>query len=191
VRSARHLGGSPQLASVALLVVIGVVVACSSGPAVSPTPSAPASASPAGSGGPKPTQWPTPVVEGTIALGAAHSDFTPMMQDLQGAIDSEDPARIADVIDRVLQFLTENEKNIPRLQAYPGTKDLGDKLAPGYRHLIEAATQVKTGLASGDGQAVTDGLKKFFDAELEYVQSASDLSVAVERAIFMKRQLLR
>lgn len=185
-RSLRPAG----LLALALAAVAVLAAACSPGGASAPAPSVGGSASP-GSPGPKPTSWPTLTVEASIALGAADGEFTKMTDDVAAAIDSQDPARILVAINDSLVFLTGNERNIPRLQAYDATNSVGDRLALVYAKMIDGATKVRDGLTSGDGGAVELGFRTFFEGATEYVAVSPDLAAIAERAIFMKRQLLR
>jgi hypothetical protein len=176
-------------AILAVAAVLGLAVGCT------PTGSATASPEPAPSGsqsaGPRPTSWPTTVVESSVALGAAHSDFATMTNDIAGAVASEDPGRIAAVLGDALEFLTANQTNIPRLQAYPATKSVGDRLAVVYEKMIQGLTQVRDGLALGDASVIEAGFATFFEGHTEYVAISPDLTVIAEQAIFMKRVLLR
>ncbi len=178
------------LFAVAIASVAWLAVACSAGDASTPPSAAVAPASPSAAG-PKPTNWPTLTVEATIALGAAHGEFTKMTDDVAAAIDSEDPARIMAVMNDTIEFLTANERNIPRLQAYDATKSVGDRLAVVYAKMIGGATTVRDGLTSGNGDAVEQGFQAFFEGTTDYVGIAPDLTPLAERALFMKRQLLR
>lgn len=171
--------------------VAGLAIACSpDGAATTTSATAPASSSP-GTPRPKPTTWPTMTVEAAIALGAADNDFTKMAMDVVSAVGSEDPQRILTVMNGALTFLTENQKNIPRLQAYDFTKSVGDRLATAYATMIEGATKVRDGLLTGDADAVETGLTTFFDGNAAYVAISPDLGDLADQAIFMKRQLLR
>jgi len=188
------------VAAIAVPAAIAVLAtACAPGGPSAPAPSVGASA-PAqavdgtglpGSPGPKPTIWPTSTVEASIALGAAHGEFTKMTDDAAAAIDSQDPARILAAMNDSLEFLSGNQQNIPRLQAYDATKSVGDRLAGVYAKMIDGATKVRDGLTSGDADAIQLGFKAFFEGATEYAAVAPDLTAIAERAVFMKRQLLR
>jgi hypothetical protein len=170
-------------------VVLGLAVACTSegSATATPEPSPTGSQSP----GPRPTSWPTTTVEASIALGAAHADFPTMTGDIAAAVESEDPGRISAVLADALEFLTGNQQNIPRLQAYEATRSVGDRLAVVYDKMIQGLTQVRDGLDLGDGPAVEDGFAMFFEGHTEYIAISGDLTVIAEQAIFMKRVLLR
>jgi hypothetical protein len=170
-------------------VVLGTIVGCSPEGSATPTPEPVVSGS--GSPGPRPTGWPTTTVEASIALGAAHGDFATMTNDIAAAVDTEDPNRIAATVADALAFLTGNQQNIPRLQAYEATQSVGDRLAVVYDKMIQGLTQVRDGLALGDGNAVEDGFATFFEGHTEYIGISPDLTVLAEQAIFMKRVLLR
>jgi hypothetical protein len=159
------------------------VGASTNGPAPAPSTS--------GNPGPKPTSWPPAVVSGSISLGQANADFTTMSADLAAAVDSGDPARMLVTIDDALTFLTENQKNIPRLQAYDGTRTVGDGLAAAYSKMIDGATRIRDGLRSGDGSAVSTGFQTFADGSRDYAAVAPDLADLAERAVLMQRGLLK
>jgi hypothetical protein len=177
---------------VATAIVFALVAACSS---TSPTGSGDGggSGAPAGSGvpTPKPTTWPTTVVEASIALGGADGDFAKLAADLQKAVDAGDPAEILSVINNGIEFLTENQKNIPRLQAYDTTKAVGDRVAAAYQTMIDGATEIRDGLESGNGGAVTHGFTIFAEGNEQYQAVRAELGDLAEQAFFMKRQLLR
>jgi len=173
----------------AAAVVLGLAVGCTpeGSATASPWPTQAGSQSP----GPRPTNWPTGTVEASIALGAANGEFVKMTDDIAAAVDSGDPARMATAMNDTLAFLTGNQQNVTKLQDFDGTKELGDRLAPVYAKMIAGATQVRDGLTSGDGSAVEAGFATFFEGSTEYAGLSSDVAAAAERAIFMKRQLLR
>jgi hypothetical protein len=57
--------------------------------------------------------------------------------------------------------------------------------------MIAGATQVRDGLAGGDGSAIQEGFATFLEGTTEYAGLSSDVATAAEQAIFMKRVLLR
>ena len=196
-RGSRRRGPTPQAARAALLWSVAVVVmttvlvgACSPRASAAPTASAVASEGASGPT-PKPTTWPTLTVEASLALGAAHSEFSKMTADISAAIDAEDPARLKVAMDDALAFLTGNQTNIPRLQAYDSTKSVGDRLEVVYAKMIEGATLVRDGLTSGDGDAVERGFQLFFEGNTEYVAVAPEMLDLAKQAVFMKRILVR
>lgn len=169
-----------------------IIVAC--GASVTPSPSTGSSAPTGGGSGvptPKPTFWPTGVVEATIALGAADGDFIKMANDVVGAVDSNDAARVLQVMSDALTFLKGNQENVPRLQGYPATTDVGDKLAAAYAQMIEGAQAVIAGMNAGDSSAVQAGFDTFFAGNAAYVAISPALGDLADQAVFMKRQLLR
>ncbi|HEX5590939.1 MAG TPA: hypothetical protein VFX65_11670 [Candidatus Limnocylindrales bacterium] len=170
-----------------------LVVAAGCSPSADTSPSSTPTATASGSLGPtpRPTAWPTLTIEAAVALGAAQNDFQKMLDDVAAAVAAEDPARIRIAMDDAIRFLSGNEQNIPRLQAYEGTKALGDRLAPVYAKMISGATQVRDGLTSGDGAAVEAGFTAFLEGQTEYAGISSDVAVAAEQALFMQRVLLR
>lgn len=195
-RRAGALGAGRRLRLAAFIAlgfasVAGLAIACTPGG----TPPAGSTAAPSVASGdspkPRPTSWPTTTVEAAIALGAADGDFTKMAADVVAAVGSEDPGQILTVMNRALEFLTENQKNIPRLRAYDATRGVGDRLADAYATMIEGATTTRDGLMAGDGSAVETGLATFFDGNAAYVAVSPELGDLAEQAIFMKRQLLR
>jgi hypothetical protein len=173
-------------AVLAAVTVLGLAVACSPQGSATGSPGATVQ----GSARPKPTNWPTGTVEASIALGAANGEFTKMTDDIAAAVDAQDPARIATAMNDALAFLTGNQQNIAKLQDYPATKDLGDRLAPVYAKMIAGATQVRDGLTGGDAAAVEAGFTTFFEGSTEYAGLSSDVAAAAEQAVLMKRQLL-
>jgi len=178
----------PVMALAIVLAAVVLLVACTPSGTASATPGTAASSS--APPGPKPTRWPTLTIEAAIALGAAHSDFTKMVNDVALALDSEEPERISVAMDDALVFLEGNQANIPRLQSYDSTKSVGDRLAVVYGKMIDGARQVRTGLTAGDGGAVEAGFMKFFEGSTEYTTVSGELVDLAEQAVFMKRILL-
>ena len=193
-RDRRPMGGrlTAVAMSLATVTLAMLLAACSAGPSSTasdgPTPTASAVSS-----APRPnaTSWPVQVVASSIALAAADSGFAVMAGDLSAALDSGEPARILDVTGRVLSFLQENQKNIPGLQAYGATKAVGDRLAAAYQQMIDGVVQIRDGLKSGDGAAVTAGFTAFFAGNTAYGDVRSALGDVASQAVFMKKGLLK
>ena len=181
-----------MVAIVVPLVLATLIAACAAGPSpaasVSPVPTA--SALPSGPH-PNATFWPTQVVESSIALGAADASFAVMADDLSKALDAGEPARILDVIDRVIPFLQGNQKNIPGLQGYDFTRPVGDRLAAAYQQMIDGAIQIRDGLTAGDGPAVTAGFGVFAAGNTAYADLRAALGDVASQAVFMKKGLLK
>ena len=188
-RAGRFQRALPVLLAIASIasLAVGCAPSGTASPASTPAPGSPASGTPV----PKPTVWPTTTVEATIALGAADGDFTTMADDVVAAMDSQDTQQILTVMNDVIEFLTENQKNVPRLQAYDATKSVGDRLARAYATMIEGATAVRDGLLAGNSDAVETGLTTFVEGNGAYVAISADLGDLAEQALFMKRQLLQ
>ena len=187
-RTSRRLGSRAMLAAVLLLAaVLAAIVACggaSPGPTGSGAPTA-------GNVGPRPTHWPSEVVESTVALGLADSEFVKVGADLTAAVDSGNMENLLTSARDVEAFLTGNRKNIPRLQGYGETKAVGDRLAAAYDQMIAGITQVRESLEGGDAGGVTTGFQTFVAGNTAYSGVRSDLGVLVEQAIFMKKLLLQ
>ena len=183
---------SPWPAALASGVVLAILLS-SCGATTTPSGSPRATASPgeSGSPGPKPTFWPTGTVEATIALGAADGEFIKMANDVVGAVNSNDPVRVLQVMSDTLTFLKGNQKNIPHLQKYPATKAVGDQLEAAYGQMIDGAQAVIDGMNAGDTAAVQAGFVTFFAGNEAYVAISPALGDLADQAIFMKRQLLR
>jgi hypothetical protein len=174
---------------IGIAAIAGVAVACSPGQATSSPAGSGSTAS--GSPGPRPTSWPTTTVEAAIALGAADGDFKVMANDVVGAVNSQDPAEILRVITKAIEFLTENQKNIPHLQSYEATKSVGDRLADAYATMLAGATQIRDGLTTGNADDVEAGFTLFFEGNATYVSISPELGDLADQAVFMKRQLLQ
>jgi hypothetical protein len=192
---ARRCGGRGSRVgglTLATIILATLAVGCSAVPSPTATAGSTAAIS-AGPTGPNPnaTPWPIEVVESSIALGAADGGFAVMTDDLASAVSSGEPARILDVIGRVIPFLQENQKNIPRLQAYAFTKAVGDRLAAAYQQMIDGAIQIQNSLKSGDGAAVTAGFSAFFAGNTAYGDVRSALGDVASQAVFMKKGLLK
>lgn len=174
---------------VALALLAAIAAACSTA-----TPSFTPSGSivPLRSGEtPTPTSWPGSVVESTIALGLADSEFKSIGDDLSAAVDAGDLAKLLEVSAHVEQFLTENGKNIPKLQGYSETQALGDKLKAAYDEMLAGITRVHDSLTGGDSAGVAAGFEQFSAGNDLYAPLRTELGDKATQAIFMKRILLR
>jgi hypothetical protein len=180
----------------AVVLLAALVLACSAAtpsaapPSVAPDTAAPSSATAdGGSGGPKPTNWPYHVVEGTVALAAADGQFKQVGDDLAAAVNAGDVNQLLTVTGNVQQFLEGNRKNIPYLQGYPETKDLGDKLAVAYDEMIAGVTKIHDSIVSGDAAGVTAGFAQFVAGNTDYSNVRDILGDKGSQAVFMKRGL--
>jgi hypothetical protein len=179
----RRRTNRPFLVSLALLV--GVLAACSGqpGPTTQPTTGGPVGTGPT----PQPTAWPASVVSSMIALGAADGQFVQMGNDLQTAVDAGNLQELLTVTNDAKTFLTGNQANIPRLQAYALTKPLGDSLAAAYGQMIAGVTQIHDSLVNGDASGVTTGFQTFLAGNTAYAAVRQELGDKAQQAIFMKR----
>ena len=187
------MGTVCTMAVISAVVFAAIVAGCGASPTTPSSSPDLASASPEGSSGPvpKPTFWPSTTVEAAIALGAADGEFIKMANDVVGAVDSNDPVRVLQVMSDALTFIEGNQKNIPRLQKYAATKDVGDRLAAAYAQMVEGARAVIDGMNAGNTEAVQAGFVTFFAGNEAYVRISPALGDLADQAIFMKRQLLR
>jgi hypothetical protein len=191
-RVGRRPGGrrSPGVALPGALAIFAALLVACSGINSSFAPSA--SFRPLGSGEtPTPTSWPASVVEATIALGLADGQFSQIGNDLSAAVDSGDLQRVLKASLDVQTFLTENGKNIPKLQAYADTQPLGDALKAAYDKMLEGITKVHDSLVTGDSAGVTAGFEEFAAGNDLYAPLRAELGDKATQAIFMKRILLR
>ena len=182
------------LVALPLVALAAIVVGCTA------TPSTPASTDsgafatdgPQGTGPtPVPTAWPGPVVAAVIALGAADGQFQSMGNDLQTAVDDNSPQEMLLAVQSGLTFLPGNQQNIPHLQGYSITKDLGDALAKAYADMIAGLQKIQSSLDAGDSAGVQTGFQQFAAGSTEYAAVRQDLSDKSEQAIFMQRILTR
>ena len=175
-------------AGAAAAALLFLVVAC--GGSMSPSPDAsPTTAADASGPAPKPTHWPTSTIEGTIALGAADAEIWKAGVDLRKAAETDDLELMWGAADGLAILLEGITPNVPRLQAYPATKDLGDGLETSYAGLLEAAVQIRDSITAGDSDAVVAGFTKLTAAIELYADQRQALSEAATQAIFMKRVL--
>lgn len=187
----RRLDAGLRSLGLALTVLVLSVAACGgTTPSQSggqPSASADGSSTP----GPKPTNWPTGVVEAAIALGAADGDFARVGLDLETAVTEGDLEALLTVVTDVIEFIEGNQPNVVKLQGYEGTKALGDALAPTYATMLEGVTKIRDSLLAGDADGVEAGFTAFVEGTIAYSQLRNDVNEAAVTALFMKRQLLR
>lgn len=178
----------PGMASAAGLLVVLMLSACTT----QAEPSATGSAGPTattGAGGPAPTFWTTGAIDGAIALGGADSQFSTVFSDVSAAVDANAPARILQVMNDVLPFLKDAQKNIPLLQGYPATKTVGDQVAAAYATMISGAQATVDAITAGDGKATQAGLLTFFDGSTAYANARPGLADITAQALTMKKNL--
>lgn len=178
---------------VSTAIVLAAVIASCSGTS-SPSPSLPSTgplptATDLVPNGPAPTNWPTTVVDGVIALGAADKSFAQMNSDVTTAVNAADPGKILTVMNDALKFLRPNLRFLPYLQGYPATKDVGDKLAAAYNQLVAGAQAIVDGVNAGDGEAVQQGFNQFFAGDAAYSVETGPLADLVQQALLMRRNL--
>jgi hypothetical protein len=178
----------PVCGTAAAAALLLLVVAC--GGATSPNPQAsPTTSADASGPAPKPTHWPTSTIEGTIALGAADTEIWKAGVDLRKAAESEDLELMLGAADGLAKLLEGNLPNVPRLQSYPATKDLGDGLEISYAGLLNAAVQIRDSITGGDSNGLLEGFTKLTAAIELYAVQRQALAEAAIQAVFMKRVL--
>jgi hypothetical protein len=185
-RLRRSGGGSAGL--VFLAFIVALVVACTSTTSPSPTVVGPGSSEPSGSGlNPAATPWPSNVVDGVIALGAADSQFEQIGSDLQNDVNTSNLTQMLTDTTNILTFLTATQKNIPLVQAYGPTKSVGDRIATAYAQMIAGVQQIHDSLAQGNGAGVTAGFSTFVAGNTAYGAVRQELGDLANQAVFMKR----
>jgi hypothetical protein len=185
---ARH-GAAMSGRALAILLSLVLVGGCSANPATgSPTPGLGSPAPDASGAVPLATHWPTTVVEAIIGLAGADSQFPRIGKDLQDAINADDFRGLMSALPGILTFLTENQKQVPELQAYPATKALGDGLATSYAQMIAGITQIQDSLAASNGPGVTSGFTAFVAGNNAYAAQRSTLGTLGTQAVEMKRR---
>jgi hypothetical protein len=174
---------------VAILLSLVLVGGCSANPATgSPTPGLGSPGPDASGAVPLATHWPTTVIEAIIGLASADSQFPRIGKDLQDAINADDLNGLLSALPGILTFLTENQKKIPELQAYPATKALGDGLATSYAQMIAGIKQIQDSLLAGNGAGVTSGFTAFGAGNNAYAAQRSALGTLGTQALEMKRR---
>jgi hypothetical protein len=180
------------VATCLVALVVGVVGCTSTGTPGPGDTGSPASEAPQGTGPtPKPTSWPSQVVIGMVALGAADNEFEKMGNDLQTAVDDNSPQEMLLASQSGLDFLKGNQPNIPKIQGYSETQALGDSLAKAYADMIAGLQKIHDSLTAGDASGVQSGFQAFAAGSTEYGAVRQDLADRSEQAIFMQRILNR
>ena len=181
------------LVAAPLVVLVVAMVGCTTTPATpGPSTAGGTDQGPVGTGPtPVPTSWPTTVVLAVTALGAADNEFDKMGSDLTTAVNDNSPQEMLVASQSGLDFLKGNQQNVPKLQAYSITKDLGDGLAKAYADMIAGLQQVHDSLDSGNAAGVQAGFQQFATGSTEYAAVRQDLSDKAEQAIFMTKVLNR
>ena len=166
--------------------MVGLLGACSpAGPTAGPTPATSSAAVP------QPTRWPGNAVLSAIAIAGADGQFEVVGKDLNAALAASDNQGLLTVTSDFLTFLEEVQAKIPALQAYGGTKEVGDKLAASYGGMIAGIRQIHDALIAGNGAGVTAGFEAFGTASSAYAQLRPALAELATAALAQQRLIVR
>lgn len=170
----------------ALLVVIaGLLVACSAG--ATPTPNQ--SGDPDGTPRPKPTFWPGTVVLAVIKLGGADGEIAKAGQDFITAADTGDVELLWGAADGLIPVVEDLVPSVDPLEGYELTAELGTHLRTAYPLMLEGATLLRDSIVAGDGAGVEEGSRKLAEGIAAYAPARAILAELVPQALLMQRTL--
>ncbi len=187
--SGRRIGG---LGALALLVA--VVGACGSttpsGSAASAAASGSSGPSPATSGAtPRPTSWPGSTAAAVIALGAGNQQIGVAIQDLQKAVNNDDPRAMLGAAGGFNRLLRQLEPNIELLNGFPVTQLLADRLRRAFDVLIPATQALNDDLAAGRSSKIAGDVRTIGQGLTLYETAIDPLAALVPQALEQQRLL--
>jgi hypothetical protein len=130
-------------------------------------------------------------VNAAIAIAGADTQFEQIGTDMNAAVNAQDYRALETVTGDVLKFLEQVQARIPALQAYPGTKAVGDQLAAAYGGMIAGVRQIRESLVAGDGKGVTQGFQAFGAASRSYAALRPALADLATQAIAQQRLIVK
>lgn len=189
----RSANGSSLAASVARcprtvwLVVLVLVLVAACGSSVTPAPSS--TATPDGSGAPRPSRWPGTAVLAVIKLGGIDGEIAKAGQDFIAAADAGDPALMWGAADGLIPVLEDTPLSVEHLAAWDETADLAAILQAAYPLMLEGAMQLRDAIAAGDARAVEEGSAKLAKGLTTYAPARPIIADLVPEAILQQRVL--
>lgn len=189
-RAAR--AGAPIRAAriVALAALVAVVVACA-GTANPPAPSPSSGGGTVVTPAPKATPWPSSVIEGVLALGAADAELWKAGADIARAADAKDVEAMWGAADGTVKLIEGLMPNIDALEAYPHTQPLAEAYRASFPVMLEGATQLRDSITAGDAEGVVAGSRRLADGISLYADVRSMLEGYVNDALAMKKTLVQ
>jgi hypothetical protein len=183
------------VAAVATLAVM--VAACSSstpasgGPGGSEPAPTPASGGATAQAEPSPTSWPGNVPDAVIALGAFDEQMAAAAKAMDASVAAEDFAALSGASKGLVDLVDANAENVKTVQAYAGTKGLGDSYAAAMGEIRAGAQAIVDGVAKGDAAAINGGVKALTAGITTYGLARKALAPLLEQAISMKKKYVK
>lgn len=173
------------LALVSLLTALVMAACGSSGPSLTPSPSA---ATPAGSPVPVPSlavpdSWPSDVVSAVIALGAADAEFASAGGDLIAAADTSDLELMLGAANGLAALVEVNRSNAEALAAYEPFTELGAAYLRAFDLLGGGASSLSESILTGDAEGIVEGSRTIASGVAAYGEVREPLSVLLPDAI--------
>ena len=189
-RAAR--AGAPIRAAriLALAALVAVAVACggtSNAPAPSPSSGGGTVATPAA----KATAWPSSVIEGVLALGAADAELWKAGADIARAADAKDVKAMWGAADGTVKLIEGLTPNVDALDAYPHTQPLAVAYRASFPVMLEGATQLRDSITAGDAAGVVAGSQRLAEGIGLYADVRSILQGYINDALKMKKTLVQ
>jgi hypothetical protein len=188
---AARFGAPAQAVFVLLLAALLASVAACGGGDRSPAPSALPSGATAATPGPKATPWPSLVIDGVLALGAADAELWKAAADIARAADAKDVEAMWGAADGTVKMLEGLMPNIDELESYPHTAELGAQYRAAFPVMLEGATQLRDSITAGDTAGVVAGSQQLADGVRLYSVLRPSLEAYVKDAASMKDTLVQ
>ena len=193
-----------RLASAAAAAVLAVAVAgcgsASSGTTPAPSTGAtPAGSGPAGSGlasgdiapAPSGTPWPGNVPDSVIALGALDEQIAAAGKALDEGITAKDLRKTQAAARGLVNLVDASGENVSTVQAYGGTKELGDAYAAALAEMRTGAQEIVDGVDKGEAATVDKGVTDLSSGITLYGLARRTLGNFMEQALSMKKMYLK
>jgi hypothetical protein len=190
-RAARS-GASVHAALVlTLALLVATVAACGGSTTPSASPSAPGGAGTLATPGPKATPWPSSVLEGVLALGAADAELWKAGADIARAADKQDLKAMWGAADGTVKLIEGLMPNVEALEAYPHTQPLGAAYRASFPVMLEGATQLRDSITAGDAKGVVAGSQRLADGIARYADVRNIIEGYAKQALTMKKMLVQ
>ena len=173
------------------MTLVVTLVACGGATTPSPVASTPESTGPKATPGPKGSPWPSSVLEGVLALGAADPELWKAGADIARAADAEDVKAMWGAADGTVKLIEGLMPNVGSLEAYPHTQPLGAAYRASFPVMLEGATQLRDSITAGDARGVVAGSQRLAEGISLYANVRSMLEAFVNQALTMKKTLVQ
>jgi len=171
----------PSVTAATPATVVPSAVAIGSGGLSSPARSLP----------PGVTQWPTDIIDATIALGVLDNQIKLAGSDLAAGVSERDMAQILGASDGLATLLTQALPDAQKLTTWADTKEAGTAYTAVLTAMATAATQAASALREGDTETFVAGMQDLGAALQQYEIVRVPMVDLVDQALLMRHMLVK